>query len=157
LKTNIVVLSTAEKYIKKFATQLAMVLDMYVIDVQELLDYDFSCVIDKINEAGEEYLKKVINKKINAVSNYENSVIILPTQSIFDNDNIDLFKKNSLIVNVEFRESAIKKIIHIADDERKKMYASVANITINCTQMNIKQAVSSAAEQINFFRQNNKI
>jgi len=150
-------LSTADKYIKKFATQLAIILDMYFIDVQELLDYDFSCVIDKLNEAGEEYLKNVINKKINAVSNYENSVIILPTQSIFDNDNISLFKKNSLILNIEFKESAIKKIIHIADDERKKMYTSVADITINCTQTNVKQAVNNAIEQINFFRQNNKI
>jgi len=156
LRTNIVVLSTSEKNKKKFATQLSMCLDMYLIDVQELLDYEFSCVIQKLNDAGEEYLRGAINKKIKAVSNYENSVIILPTESIFDNDNISMFKKNSLILNVVLKDSSMKKIIHIADDEREKMYESVAHITINCTQINMKQAVKFAVEKINFFKQNDK-
>ena len=140
MKTNIVVLSTADRSKKKFARQLSDFLNMYYVDVQELLNYDISCFFDRIDEVGEEYLKRITNKKIKTVSGYENAVITLEPETVFDNDNISLFKKNSWIVHVVLKDLLNKKITNLVTEERNRMYEGIADISIDCSLLTIREA-----------------
>lgn len=124
---NIVVVSLDDAFGKLVSSSLASRLDMYYLDVKEMVEYDLMDAEEVLEKCGIEYLKKREEQTLRKCSTFENTVMFI---------NFDLLKekselfKNSLIVYLKLQEKEVLQIVNKIDydyrnDELKKISDSV--------------------------------
>ena len=84
---------------KKLCIYLADKLDMFFVDVKELIEYDLVNSKEALLRCGKEYIEKEERKTVRNVSEYENTVVNIPydlfvnNRDFFKNNNINIFIK----------------------------------------------------------------
>ena len=77
MKSNITFIALNNSFKKNIAKQLAEKLEMFYIDINELINYNLHNVAEVISLAGLEYYNEVETKTVASISSYENSLITL--------------------------------------------------------------------------------
>lgn len=99
MKPNLVVVGFEYEFNKKLCIYLADKLDMFFVDVKELIEYDLVNSKEALLRCGKEYIEKEERKTVRNVSEYENTVVNIPydlfvnNRDFFKNNNINLFIK----------------------------------------------------------------
>ena len=99
MKPNLVVVGVEYEFNKKLCIYLADKLDMFFVDVKELIEYDLVNSKEALLRCGKEYIEKEERKTVRNVSEYENTVVNIPydlfvnNRDFFKNNNINIFIK----------------------------------------------------------------
>lgn len=99
MKPNLVVVGFEYEFNKKLCIYLADKLDMFFVDVKELIEYDLVNSKEALLRCGKEYIEKEERKTVRNVSEYENTVVNIPydlfvnNRDFFKNNNINIFIK----------------------------------------------------------------
>ena len=99
MKPNLVVVGFEYEFNKKLCIYLANKLDMFFVDVKELIEYDLVNSKEALLRCGKEYIEKEERKTVRNVSEYENTVVNIPydlfvnNRDFFKNNNINIFIK----------------------------------------------------------------
>ena len=117
MKSNITLIALNKNFKKKIAKKLASSLDMFYVDVNELMKYDLLNIQKVIKISGIDYYNKEETKTINSLSTYENILITLDNDTFFNNNNYELIKTNSLFIYLRLK---FKDFITILKEERPK-------------------------------------
>ena len=99
MKPNLVVVGFEYEFNKKLCIYLADKLDIFFVDVKELIEYDLVNSKEALLRCGKEYIEKEERKTVRNVSEYENTVVNIPydlfvnNRDFFKNNNINIFIK----------------------------------------------------------------
>ena len=99
MNPNLVVVGFEYEFNKKLCIYLADKLDMFFVDVKELIEYDLVNSKEALLRCGKEYIEKEERKTVRNVSEYENTVVNIPydlfvnNRDFFKNNNINIFIK----------------------------------------------------------------
>ncbi len=111
MKTNIVLVSLHGDLAKKSAKRLADKMDMYYLDVEELLKYNLESETEIKKLCGQPYLAKQKTKVLSSVYDYENSYIYLPVALFLEGLNAEKLRKKSNIVFLQVEKKGFKKFL----------------------------------------------
>lgn len=110
MKPNLVVVGFEYEFNKKLCIYLADKLDMFFVDVKELIEYDLVNSKEALLRCGKEYIEKEERKTVRNVSEYENTVVNIP-YDLFVN-NRDFFKNNNINIFIKpFKADDIDMIV----------------------------------------------
>ena len=104
---------------------LAQKLKMKFIDTDEYIEQKQNKQIkDIFSEKGEAFFRKLENECARALSNEENAVISTGGGFVLNPRNIELLRKNGVIVNIETNEAVIRDRLEISKASRPLMNGS---------------------------------
>ncbi len=98
MKSNIVIVSLNYNLSKNVSLCLANKLDMYFLDVKDLIEYSLIDTRRVELLCGEKYLKKQEKNVIMGVACYENTIINFPYEQLLDEDYYRAIGKSSTII-----------------------------------------------------------
>lgn len=101
MKSNITILALNKKLTNKIAKNLSTKLDMFFVDANELVKYDLLDINKVIKVAGIDYYNKAETKIIKSISCYENVIITIDNDTLFNNNNFELLKQSSLFIYIK--------------------------------------------------------
>ena len=173
MKTNIALICLLPNYSKNISKLLSDKLDMFYVNVEEMVDFELGDLEHILNTLGERDGRKFIrdseNKIIKNVSNFENTIISINPITMFANRNFDRISKTSYIVYLQIAPKFFKiraqetadeiseSMLNIAFTERDKMYVDRSDIVVNCSSYKTSKAVKKVVSSINsFFKKLNK-
>ncbi|MBE7075092.1 MAG: hypothetical protein E7376_03860 [Clostridiales bacterium] len=116
MKSNIVLVGLNYEYVKQVALSLCRVLDMFYLDIKDLIAYNLTDEQTVISTAGVQYYENEIKKLAISTADYENSVINF-TYDLFINEEIFTKIKHSatfIFIDIDkknLKEQNIKKDI----------------------------------------------
>lgn len=124
---SLIFIGQDEKTTESIAKEFADKNDLYFANAQEIMEYELVNSYNDIkNTCGEEYLKSLRRKIVKSMSEYENSVIYLPTYLYMEDDFSTILKTLTKIhLNFKKRKSFINY------DLRKLFLSKNCNLTIN--------------------------
>lgn len=111
LKSNITLIALCNEFKNEIANKLADRLDMFFVNINDLIKYDLLNIKEVISIAGLDYYNKIETKTVKAISSYENSLITLDLDTFFNNDNYKLLKTSSLFIYLRINFEDYKKIL----------------------------------------------
>ena len=121
MKTNLTLTCLLNSYNKAISQMLADKLELYYLNLQELMEYNLMNEEEILQTCGAEYLEGLKNKTIKDVSNYDNSVISIPHNYLANKNYVTKFKNRSIIIYLAMSEKIFdKKVAKISDEEEKK-------------------------------------
>ncbi|MGD9901173.1 MAG: shikimate kinase [Spirochaetales bacterium] len=146
MESNITLLMPLNNYKKKIIKLLANKLDMFYVDVEELLEFD---IIDKdkaVLTAGQDYVNKLENKLVKTVSEYNNTIITLPYSLLNKTTHFNRLKDNSIIIGVSFSQEDYFKLLKkektltenqiklekVVFNERNELMKNMSELFIEC-------------------------
>ncbi len=109
--SNICIVSLLKNYTKKVAKRVAVALEMFYADVEDLLAFDLIDVATADNIVGKEYIEKKETEKTKALSNYENTVITLDYLSLNKPQNLKIIKNTAVLIFLNFNYKNFKNKI----------------------------------------------
>lgn len=161
LKTNITLLLPLSSYKKKLTRELAHKLDMFFVDVEDMLQFELVDLKRALSINGKDYLEKEENKLVARLYSYTNALITLNLSTFFKEQNNKLIKENSLIVYFEFSTANYFKLLKKEQkgdelelnfklfEERNKLLKNNADIVVNCQNTNKKDIIKLLLQKIN--------
>lgn len=130
---KLVIVSLAENFSKSIANEIAQSLDMIFCDAKELLTYqlsDLNALSEKISKS---YLDKEEKRVLTELSSYEDVVISINFDLLFQN--LKKMADKALIVFVKLPKAYVKEngspIDSIAYDSRSQELEQIADLTIS--------------------------
>ena len=120
MKTNITILSLIPDFSKEVGKALADKLDMYYVDVQEMMEFNLVDDQEVIKLCGVEYLNKLQSKAIEDVSGYDNAVITVDFKFVANEKNIKNLKVRSSIIYLATNKKVFEKIFTKYKKEENK-------------------------------------
>lgn len=130
MKTNIVLVSLLERLNKKIATKLSDSLDMYLADVEDIIEYYLLHKESEIEEVcGADYLNKLKDKIVKEVSTYENTLITIPYSMFISKNYAEYFKKYCTVVFLQFPKNVLEDIKKKTKKEQTKKDMDVLFLT----------------------------
>lgn len=167
MKTNLVLICQFPKYNKKISQLLSDKLDMFFVDVEEMLDYELND-IDHIlavlgSKDGKKYIKDQEVKVVKNVSSFEHTLITTTPQFLFANRNATRMEKTCYFVYLQVAPKFFKaraedcedefneSVLSAAFTERDKMYAEKSDIVVNCSSYKPAKAAKKVGSAINSF------
>ena len=150
MKNKILILALNHKFKKNIAQNLSKQLDMFYLDVFDLIKYELINIDEVIKKAGLEYYNKQETKIIKSLANFENIVVTMDNDSFFNKKNYEYLKNSSLFIYLKLSYSYFISLIKQEDvdskyelmidqklfDERDKILQSICDITININKRN---------------------
>ena len=88
MKTNITLICFESEFNKEIAHAMSNELELYYVDIADLLQFNFINLQDVLAKCGIDYLKKLENEAIKNVSTFENTIITSPINILLENQNI---------------------------------------------------------------------
>ena len=143
MKMNVVIIGLNYEYNLNVCNLIADATNLYLLDVNEYINYSLMSRQNMQDVCGIEYLEQQENKVISSCSEFENSVICMPHYYFFRNE---VFKKftNSIIIYLRFSYKKLTEICQnvskdlstlpidlITFDERDNDLTNVSNFKIN--------------------------
>lgn len=161
MKKNITILCNAEDFKKRVAKKLSDELDMLYADFQQILEYNLidSNMIEKV---GQQYYDKSEESTLRNISDYSDTIITLDFSTLNKNNNIEILKKNTLIIylscdyntfeslNNSENDKNIAKINSLVYHERDLVMRGYSDIIVNIVKTDISfvvQQIMQAIEQ----------
>ena len=146
MKPNLVIIGFEKEFNKKLCIYLADKLDMFFVDVKELIEYDLVNSREALLRCGKEYIEKEERKTVRNVSEYENTVVNIP-YDIFVN-NRDFFKENNINIFIKPYKSGYADDIVLED--RMALLKNYCTLFIE----NSENSVESCYNKIQYFSGN---
>lgn len=134
MKPNLVIIGFEKDFNKNLCIYLADKLDMFFVDVKELIEYDIVNSKEALLRCGKEYIEKEERKTVRNVSEYENSVVNIP-YDIFVN-NKDYFKNNN--INIFIKPYKAEIVDDVVMEDRISLLKNVCHIFIENSENNIQ-------------------
>lgn len=110
MKSNIVLVGLDYIFVKKMADNLSASLDMFYLDIEDLIRYNFKDEDDTISKVGYEYYSKQIKKLVCSASTYENTIINCPYDLLLNNEIWQKLKQSATIVFVDIPKAILTKL-----------------------------------------------
>ena len=107
MKSNIVIIGLDYEYNINIGQALSNVTDMYFLDVLEYINYSLFSREEMLDKCGIEYLEQQENSAIKSCSNFENTVMCIPYQYFFRNENYKLFQQSCFIIYLHFSKEKL--------------------------------------------------
>ncbi len=110
MKSNIVLVGLDYIFVKKMADNLSASLDMFYLDIEDLIRYNFKDEEDTISKVGYDYYNKQIKKLVFSASTYENTIINCPYDLLLNNEIWQKLKQSATIVFVDIPKAILTKL-----------------------------------------------
>lgn len=118
MKTNIILIGWHENMTKMVAKRLAIGLELYYADVEDLIEYYLTNKEEDIEKVcGKDYLEGLKSNIMTEISNYENSIVYLPLHIFVNDENYEKLKLHGVVVFIDIKDRLIKKVY--AKDESR--------------------------------------
>lgn len=167
MKKNITIICLSNEYKKNIAKQLALELDMFYADINDLMEYNL-INSEMLEKAGQQYYDENEAKTIKTVSGYDDTILTLNLSTLNKSNYLDIIKQNSLIIYIRLNfetfmnlnraenSKALVKINEVAFDDRDRLISSFADIIVENQQVDVTQTIKQIIEGIEkFFYKNN--
>lgn len=172
MKTNIAFICLLPKYSKNVSKLLGEKLDMYFVDVEDMLEFELGDVEHILSilgsKEGKKYMRECETRVIKNVVSFENTIITVQPMTMFSNRNFNRIRKTSYIVYLQISPKYWKaraeisgddideKMLGLAFTERDKIYVDSSDIVLNCSTFKEKKTVKKLLFSINKFFRNNE-
>lgn len=110
MKTNITIISLLSDFSKDIGKLLSDKLEMYYVDIQELMEFNLVNDEEVIKLCGVEYLNKLQAKTVADVSGYDNAVITIDYKFLVHKKNIENLKVRSSIIYLATNQKTFLKL-----------------------------------------------
>jgi len=173
MKTDIAFICLLPNYSKNVSKLLGEKLDMFFVNVEEMLEFDLGDVEHILSvlgsKDGKKYMRETETKVIKNIASFDNTIISINPMTMFSNRNFDRISKTSYIIYLQISPKFFKtraelsgddideKILNIAFTERDKIYVDSSDIVVNCSTLKEKKAVKKLLSAINKFFKHNKL
>ena len=149
MDSRIVLVGLDNQLVKDISNALADKLNMFFLDIDDLIKYNFASQEETIAKVGIDYYEKQIKRLAIGACDYENTVIHCPYDLLLDNDVLQGFKTNAKIVFVNIpkdvldaqnmQKSANEKldIQILAYEELTKQLETIANFSVIFSGKNV--------------------
>ena len=108
MKNNIIVLCLSNNYSKKICQKLSNELDMFFVDVNDILEYEM--INDNmLQSAGKDYFERQQVKTIKSLAQYDNSLLRANIELILKDNNIQVFRQNCLTLYIKLSKSLLNQ------------------------------------------------
>ena len=169
MKTNIALICLLPNYGKNVSKLLGEKLDMFYVDVDEMVEFDLGDV-DHIlqtlgSKDGRKYIRESETRVVKNVSSFENTIITINPMMMFSNRNLARVTKSSYVVYLQISPKFLaqraqqsgdeinEKLLTMAFTERDKIYVQNSDIVMNCsTYKDIKAVKKLLSAILKFFR-----
>lgn len=107
MKPNVILIGFDQIFNKKIGMYLADKLDMFFVDVEELIEYNLINSKEALLKCGRDYIEKEERKTVRSVSEYENTIasisydIFLNNKHFFEGNNIKILLRPKKVNQVE--------------------------------------------------------
>lgn len=109
MNKNIIIIGIDYKYNLNIAQLLSESIDMYFLDVEELVNYNLFSKSEMLEKCGIEYLTKQETSVIKSCADYENTIMCMPYSYFFRNKMYTNFLDNSYIIYLYFSKKTLLK------------------------------------------------
>ncbi|MGN1223347.1 MAG: shikimate kinase [Christensenellales bacterium] len=161
MKDNITIVALNKRYRKNIAKKLANTLQMFYLDINELVKYELFDVKKVIKLSGLDYFSNEETKIVKSVSKYENTLCTLDLDTFFNNDNYKYLKEKNLIIFLKLnyddfklqleKERLNNKYENLLElkvfDERNKVLEKLCDIVVDLS-LNEKNYEDKIIEEI---------
>lgn len=165
MKTNITIVCFVNSFEKKVAKALADDLELYYVDVNDFMEFNLINSSEVLTTCGADYLTKIERKTVKTVSEFENTVITLDTNMLFDKENIKSLKETSIMVYIqvinkafenEIKNAATEDKAHLevqglVFEEREKQLLTACDIVVPSNNLNEKSTIKKVVKAINAY------
>lgn len=167
MKSNIALICLLDNYANSVAKQLADKLEMFYVNVDEMVEFELGDehhIIDTLGDtAGQKYIEDCENRVVKNVTTFENTVICMNPTEMFSHDNFEKIVSTSYIVYLQISPKFFEKrckfsgdyideeLSSIAFTERDKAYVEKSDIVLNCSAYKESKAVKKLLKAINKF------
>lgn len=165
MKTNIAFICLLENYAKNVAKILSEKLEMFYVDVEEMVQFelgDAEHVRSTLgDEAGAKYIHECETKVVKNVTTFDNTIIVIRPEHMFDGDNFDKIASTSYVVYLQISPKYFEQrckysgdyvdesLTDIAFSERDKYFVEKSDIVLNCSAYKEAKAVKKLTKAIN--------
>ena len=174
MKTNISLICLLPKYCENVSKMLCEKLDMFFVDVEDMLDFEL-CDVEHIFDVlgqkdGKKYIKENEAKVVKRICSFENTIINIKPETLFGNRNYDRIKKSSYVIYLqispkyfsirceESKDVVDEKLIGIAFTEKDKLFVEKCDMVVNCSTLKEKKATKKILAEISkFFKKQKKL
>ena len=137
MKTNIILIGWDENITKMVAKRLALSLELYYADVEDLIEYYLTNSEEEIERTcGKEYLDELKSNIMNEISNYENSIIYLPLHIYVNQNNYEKLKTHGVVVFMDIKDKLVSSVykdnVSMSDAEKRIEGLTLANRIAVC-------------------------
>jgi len=131
LKSNITFIALNNGLKKEIAKNLAEKLEMFYIDINELIKYQIPNTSEVITLAGIEYYNEEETKIVKTVSSYENTLITIDLDTFFNNNNYLHLKENSVFIYLKVDFENFKKLLEREIPKKSRLEKSLSKKVFN--------------------------
>lgn len=122
MKSNITLIALNDEYKKTISKNLSERLEMFYIDINELIEYNLCDICRVISLAGVEYYNEEERKTLINVSGYENTIINLSINTLLKNDYFEILKEKSLVIFLKSDIDDYKKLNKELNQKQQNNY-----------------------------------
>lgn len=149
MSSRIVLVGLDNQLVKDISNALADKLNMFFLDIDDLIKYNFASQEETIAKVGIDYYEKQIKKLAIGACDYENTVIHCPYDLLLDNDVLQSFKIKAKIVFVNIPKDVLVKqnkqksanekldIQILAYEELTKQLEAIASLSVIFSDKNV--------------------
>lgn len=144
MKEGLCILGLCKNLTNKVSQNLAKKLEMFYLDVDELIDYELMNQVYIEEQCGKEYLLKLQRTTVKRALSFENSLLTMNYSLLNDNIILNYIQEKCLVVFVELskenyakkvkydKKSKLKNILETyIYDERNLICKDIADISLN--------------------------
>ena len=151
MKTNIALVCLFNNYSRNVSKFLGDKLDMFYVDVEDMLDFelgDVEHIRDVLGDKeGENYINKSRNKVIESVCTFENTIITMDPTVLFEQKTYKKVSNSCYIVYLQIspkyfaskakssKDNIPNDVLGIAFSEREKQYVDGSDIVVDCSKL----------------------
>ena len=156
MKTNIALVCLFNNYSRNVSKLLGDKLDMFYVDVEDMLDFelgDVEHIRDVLGDKeGENYISKSRNKVIESVCSFENTIITIDPSALFEKKTYKKVTQSCFVVYLQIspkyfatkakssKDNIPDDILGIAFAERDKQYVDESDLVVDCSKLKESKA-----------------
>lgn len=173
MKTNIALVCLFNNYSRNVSKLLGDKLDMFYVDVEDMLDFelgDVEHICEVLGDVeGEKYINKSREKVVESICSFENTVVTMTPSVLFEKKIYEKVSKSCYIVYLQIspkhfadksksgKDEIPNDILGIAFSEKDKQYVAESDIVVDCSKLKETKATKKILGAIKkLFKQNNK-
>lgn len=167
MKTNIALICLLDNYSKNVSKILSEKLEMFYVDVEEMVQFELGDERHILNTLGQlegkKYIEDCETRVVKNVTSFENTVICINPTTMFSNENFKQIIKTSYVVYLQIAPKYFEQrckysgdyideeLNSIAFTDRDKSYVQKSDIVLNCSALKEQKAVKKLLKSINKF------
>lgn len=172
MKTNIALVCLFNNYSRNVSKLLGDKLDMFYVDVEDMLDFelgDVEHVKDVLGEKeGQSYINKSRERVLENICGFENTIITMDPSLLFEKKTLKQVSNSCYIVYLQIspkyfalraknsRDNVPNDILGIVFSERDKQYVDGADVVVDCSKYKEAKATKKVCAELKKLFKTNK-